>query len=119
MDLQQRLTDFSYLRRIAPPDTNLVEEMVDLFIENIPEYINSIKYSYANNDRESLRQAAHKMKSSVSYMGIDSLFNLLQELECQAHQVESLASLKPYVDRVCDLSMEAMEELHQVKDDNR
>lgn len=115
MNLQYRLTDFSYLRKVAPPDSDLVEEMIELCIENVPEYGESIKNCYQNNDREGLRQAAHKMKSSVNYMGIDSLFKLLQDLEAQAHEVASLEELKLSIDRICELSRVAVEELRQLK----
>ena len=115
MNIKQRLTDFSYLKKIAPPGSGLVEEMIDLFIENIPGYVEDITISYQANDPDALRQVAHKMKSSVNYMGIESLYLMLQDLEYQATQTESLENLKPSIDRICEMSRQALKELHHVK----
>lgn len=118
MNSEQRLTDFTYLKKIAPSDSELIDDMIDLFISNVPDYVDHIKASYQQNDRDTLCRTAHKMKSSVNYMGIDVLFNLLQDVEAQAQAVESLGHLETSIEQICEISNEALDELHYLKNEN-
>ena len=66
--------------------TILVEEpeMIDLverFIEKLPQYISRITESYENNKWDELRKNVHELKGTSGNYGFDELYKLMQSIE--------------------------------------
>jgi two-component system sensor histidine kinase/response regulator len=62
-------------------DVELLEEIVQLFIEDCPRLLAEIGESVAGGDGPSLRLAAHALKGSLSNFGPSSSLTLASELE--------------------------------------
>jgi CheY-like chemotaxis protein len=55
--------------------------LIDLFINELPKYIEALQQAITNDDGEALYLAAHKFKGSCSNMGAVGMVNLCRELE--------------------------------------
>ncbi len=60
---------------------NLLHAIIQLYFENGPKLISTIKESVAAGDTESLHRAAHSLKSNSRYLGAYHLADLCQQLE--------------------------------------
>ena len=58
-----------------------IEWLLDLFLNEIPRYMNELEQSITNQDGEALHFAAHKFKGSSANVGAKRIFNLCQQLE--------------------------------------
>jgi HPt (histidine-containing phosphotransfer) domain-containing protein len=89
-------------------DVELLDEIVALFLEDLPRLITAMQESLANSDAAGLRMAAHAIKGSLSNFGSLPAGTLASELEAMgrnenldnaapvfAHFLTSLELLKP------------------------
>ncbi len=81
-----RCTDLSYLESISNNDTKFVKEMISTFVETTPDIIDQMKSALEKNNFESLGLLAHKVKPSLTFMGIHSMKDTVREIEVMAKE---------------------------------
>ena len=62
--------------------------ILDLFLRELPNYLNNLKEAIANGDGEGLYLAAHKFKGSCSNVGAEGIVALCKQLEILGHANE-------------------------------
>jgi len=62
-------------------DPDMLAEIIGLYLDKAPELLQSLQAAVASKDAESLRVAAHTLKSSSANMGARVLADLCRELE--------------------------------------
>jgi len=67
---QKTLVDFTYLNEFAEGDAAFIQSMVDLFMQNLPIALEIILNSNEADDIKILKAEIHKLKSSISLLGI-------------------------------------------------
>jgi len=105
-------TNLDYLRMITEGDTESVRELIILFLEQVPEFIENMNKFLAEGRYEELGKEAHKAKSSVMIMGMDDLGHDMKSL-----QLDTIAKtgVETYGERVSKFVMQcnaAVEELN-------
>ena len=75
------ITDLNYLRTMSGGDSKFIQEMIDLFREQVEEYKKDMPEMLRNKDYDGLSKMAHKAKSSVAVMGMKEVAEQLKELE--------------------------------------
>ena len=78
--------DLSYIETVCDGDKEMMKEFSDIFIAQVPEFIEEFDLAFSNKDVVSLGKIAHKAKSTVSIMGLTDLAKELSELEDHAHE---------------------------------
>jgi len=58
-----------------------IEWLIDLFLNEIPRYMNELEQSIINQDSEALYFAAHKFKGSSANVGAEYIVNICKTLE--------------------------------------
>ncbi|MFA8433284.1 MAG: Hpt domain-containing protein [Marinifilaceae bacterium] len=76
-----RYTDLTYLQEMAGNDKEIIKEMIDIFLEQIPEFTEGITVYFETRDWGALGALAHKAKSSIRTMGMEQLGDCLEKLE--------------------------------------
>ncbi|MFA5816952.1 MAG: Hpt domain-containing protein [Bacteroidales bacterium] len=76
--------DLTYLESMSSGSNELIVEMIQLFIDQLPEFTEGLTSHLKNGDYMALGALAHKAKSSVAVMGMDSLATDLKTLEISA-----------------------------------
>jgi PAS domain S-box-containing protein len=73
--------DFSYLKTVSNNNEEFIREIIDTFIDTIPEHLHQIKTCLRINDWDEVARVVHKIKSSLSLLGLQDAKNLAIEIE--------------------------------------
>jgi len=100
-----------YLEMVAGGDTALLKELVGLFRDQVDEFNHDLKVFFEEKNYTALGNLAHKAKSSVAIMGMDSLANMLKTFEIQANTGKNAENYGSYIRRFENDTKCALEEL--------
>ena len=89
--------DLDYLVHLTKSNPVLMMEMIELYLNQTPPLINTMKKSLQDKDWPTLQSAVHKMIPSFSIMGISTDF------ENMAKKVQEYASMQEQTDAIQDL----------------
>ena len=73
--------DLSYLLATTDGDKDFMNELIDIFISELPIYLENFNTALEQKDIESLSRIAHKARSSVTIMGLTDLSKQLTRFE--------------------------------------
>lgn len=82
----EKMIDLSYLERLSNGNKVFVKEMIALFLSENPEEIKSIEQAIREKDHAAIKAAAHKLRSTIPFIGIDKF------IEKEVSEIEELAS---------------------------
>lgn len=80
----KRNINLSYLDEMACGDSNFRKEMINLFIEKIPNETAQLEEAFNSNDYNTAKIMAHKMKSSLDMFMLEDLANYMPIIENEA-----------------------------------
>jgi HPt (histidine-containing phosphotransfer) domain-containing protein len=107
----EKHTDLTYLNQLANGSDEFISKMTGIFLEQTPEALENLDKHLAAGDWKGLRATAHKMKSSLSIMGIKELEPVVADLENFCEKETNLDQVPELVDKVKEVCHEAMQEL--------
>lgn len=83
------------LKRQEMKDRGGINWLIDLFINEVPNYLNELQQALASGDGETLYLAAHKFKGSSSNLGAIALVDICKQVEtlARAEKIEQVAFL--------------------------
>jgi len=85
---EARLYDLSMITSIEKGDSTFEKELINIFMETMPESVIELRNAANNKNREQIRKTAHRMKSSLDLFGIHSLKDTITKLETTANEDE-------------------------------
>jgi len=77
----EKLFDLSMINTIGKDDPAFAKKIITIFIETMPETIQNLIQAGNEKNLEQISKIAHKMKSSIDLLGIDSLKQPIRKLE--------------------------------------
>jgi HPt (histidine-containing phosphotransfer) domain-containing protein len=98
--------DLTYLKNISNDNRKFIDDMVAAFLESIPKSIEEIKTNAKAAEWMDLARAIHKIKPSLTLIGLHSSKE-------KALMVEDLAKHQKTVDRIPSLANDLCEELNE------
>ena len=104
-----------YLETMTDGDADMMQTMLDMLIEEIPDEIRKMNETLAQKDWEELFQISHKMKTTLSFIGNETMININKTLEHCSRYEESLAELPGLVQQLDELSVKVVEELQMIR----
>jgi HPt (histidine-containing phosphotransfer) domain-containing protein len=105
------IADLNYLKTMSGGDSKFIQEMIELFREQIDEYKIIMPDLLQQERYEDLSKVAHKAKSSVAVMGMTKVAELLKELEILAQGGTHVEKYGPMIDEFLEQSQLALKEL--------
>ncbi|WEK37178.1 MAG: response regulator [Candidatus Pseudobacter hemicellulosilyticus] len=75
-----KLYDLTTVRSMSGGDENFVRSLVQLFVNTTPETLKEMNKEVAQHNWEAVGRLAHKIKSAVDAMGIQSVHELLRTI---------------------------------------
>ena len=78
--------DLSYLREVASDNTEFMIEMIDIFLAQTPGYIDQLTTAIDQKDWSKMAELSHKIKPTMSFMGVESAKNALGEIELKSRE---------------------------------
>jgi len=107
------LYDLSMLMSIGKDDPGFIIRMLQLFVDETPPMMVKIKEAFASGDFKSVTYYAHRMKPSITNLGIKSLKADVLNIELHAADNPDTAALIERVDEV--LGKVVSEFLHELE----
>lgn len=111
----KNVCDLKYIINITNEKKFLIKEIIDAFLKQVPEELQSINDAITKTDYVIIKNIAHTMQSSVSIMGISVLAPILQEMEnlgATAAGIERIKQLNQKLNLICK---QATEEIKREK----
>ncbi|MCT4636485.1 MAG: Hpt domain-containing protein [Bacteroidales bacterium] len=99
MNNTYKYINLEYLMELSDGSKEFIEDMINIFIEQVPEFSTNMNSFYTDNKWEELSKLAHKAKSSVAVMGMSKLADELKSLELMAKKDESTENCKAIIDK--------------------
>ena len=99
---------------ISAGDNDFKKELIDIFLEQIPEFIEKITTFHEAKNWEMLAREAHTAKSSAMTFGMDTAGQLLKDIQLQAEN-EELENIPELVTKVLSHLGAAVPELNELK----
>ncbi len=103
--------DLKYLNEMMGGKNHLITGIIDAFLIQIPEELQSINEAVEKTNYPVIKSFAHTMKSSVSIMGITVLTPILQEMENLAIKATDINKIKDLYQQLALICKKAIEEI--------
>ena len=108
----EKLVNFKYLKDFSEGDDTFIKNMISIFLENTPETMAIILKSSKNDDIKTLKEEIHKLKSSISLLGIikasDSINIIEKEIEINPLGQKRKDEVV-YLNEICLLAIKELE----------
>jgi HPt (histidine-containing phosphotransfer) domain-containing protein len=103
--------DLAYLKSMSSGNTELIKEMIEIFKQQIPEFVADFQKALDKDDRKAIAAIAHKAKSSVSIMGIARMAAVLKDMENKAKEGGDLNLISEWIEEFNSVCYQAIVEL--------
>jgi HPt (histidine-containing phosphotransfer) domain-containing protein len=110
--MDYKFINTEYLEMVAGGDSDLLKELISMFSDQVSEFNSEMKIRLREKNYHALGNLAHKAKSSVAIMGMDSLANMLKNFELQAKEDKNTDKYETYISRFESDTKSALEELN-------
>ena len=89
--------DLTYLDMMADGDDFMKKTMLDMLLEEMPPELEKLRGAYLAQDGEELRQVAHKMKSTLAFVGNIAMTDANAALEVIGKENTELQRAAPHL----------------------
>lgn len=103
--------DLNYFNTITENDIELKIKMMRIMLDETPEETKKLQTYLAEENWDGLRSTAHKMKSSMQFLGLGDMLELVKSIELSAKEKTRLDALPEKVNKVVLACQSAMNEL--------
>lgn len=107
--------DLSYLNEVAGGSSEFMIEMIDMFLDQTPDYFTQIDQSINEGDWFKVADIAHKIKPTFSFMGVDFAKNEMAEIERKAKNMDVVEEIRPAFNQLKSLSVVLYRKLEEEK----
>lgn len=94
--------DLSYLRDVSSDNTEFMIEMIDIFLTQTPGYVEQLIIAVDQKDWSKIADLSHKIKPTMSFMGVESAKNTLGDIETKARNQEDYEGIVAEFDKMKD-----------------
>ena len=97
------LTDLKYLQQMTGNDSDMMKEMIELFLHQLAELRVDMNSLMESQDWFELSRLAHKIKSSALVMGVEQMAQVMKELELMAKEGKDTEKYPDYITRLNEM----------------
>jgi PAS domain S-box-containing protein len=104
--------DLTYLKEMSDNDRDFILEMMQSFISQTPKDLEDIWFHFSNQEYDELANIVHKVKPSITFMGIHELKDLVLEIEENAkkRRIDQLEDQLRIFESTCRLGIEELKD---------
>ena len=108
---QNTYTDLSYLSELSGGEPDVIKAAVAKFVDSTPEMLDQLDEHLAKERYVDLGKTAHKLKSSVAFMGITSIHDTIVKVETIAKSDGDKSPLPALVAEIRSVVQASFDEL--------
>ena len=116
MNREFKVINMSYLNSISNGDNKFLQELIDLFFEQIPDYQDKLISFHEKKEWLNLAKIAHKAKSAIIMMGMEDLAVELKKLEENAKEEKNIGEYQEIIVKFVNDTNFAVAELKEYKE---
>ena len=109
--------DLSYLQDVANGSKEFMIEMIQLFLDQTPGYFEQLDQLIKDLNWPLVAEISHKIKPTLTFMGIESARANMAEIEQNARNLKNLETITPAFKILKEMSVQLFIKLAQVKSD--
>ncbi|MEM6522390.1 MAG: ATP-binding protein [Bacteroidota bacterium] len=106
-----QIIDLSYLKGVCNNDESFMREMIDTFVTNTPQIISEMVHMSKEQNWRQVSALAHKLKPSVTFMGINQIKDAIKRIESFAKEGRKIDVVAKDIDEVREVIDKAINEL--------
>jgi|SRR5665647_2286999 len=91
-------TDLNYLRTVTEGNEEIIREMIEMFVLQVPDFIKNFNKYYQAEQYTALGKEAHKAKSSLQIMGMTALEKEMRTLQFKSIEGIDVESYPVHLD---------------------
>lgn len=95
-----KLYNLSYLAEVLGNDTEVMTDLIKIFVDNTPNDLHDLNLAFQAEDLERFAALAHKMKSSLATLRIDSLKEIMLSIDKPYKATEIKNELPAIVEKI-------------------
>lgn len=107
----------AYLHDIADGSNEFMVEMIDIFLQQTPDYLNQIEQGIEIGDWATVAEIAHKIRPTFAFIGVDEAKEVMAVIENKARSGEDLESIAPEFREFKTLSAGVLNKLIGIRND--
>ena len=112
MNPQKNVTNLDYLIGLSNGNKKFVDEMIEIFLTENPEEIRLIEEGINQKDYSLIKASAHKMKSTVPFVGLDAVIgetlSQIENLCIEKAEIKKIMALFSPVKNICNKAIEEL-----------
>ncbi len=114
ISFEQESIDLDTLDKITGGNEKLRSQIITLMLDETPEEMVKLMEYIDDKNWNRTRSMAHKMKSSISYLGLSNTLNIIKRIEEYAGEQKNLDNIPKLAEQVAHTVEKALEELAEV-----
>jgi HPt (histidine-containing phosphotransfer) domain-containing protein len=115
---QNSIIDLQYLYDLADGSFDFVEEMIQLFLNSVPQSVEELQTSISSGDWQKVKVIAHRIKPSFGFIGAKNVQDQLSQMERNAIEAPDVVLQKNLYEKVAISTKICVEELQSVLANN-
>jgi len=106
--------NLDYLRLMADNDEEMIQTMLGMLVEELPEELEKINTFFQEKNWDELHKVSHKMKSTLAFVGNDDLTAANKEIERLAKEETGPERIGELIGVLHNLAPLVLEELREM-----
>jgi HPt (histidine-containing phosphotransfer) domain-containing protein len=107
--------NLEYLELLSEGDVEMTNTIIEMLIKEIPTELDKMEIANANKDWEELFVIAHKMKSTLSYVGNESMISANSQIENSTRHKQNFDIIADKLETLLSLCTKVVDELTTAK----
>lgn len=108
--------NLDYLELMTDGDADMKKMMLDILFEELPQEIELLSTHYSSQNWDDLKSIAHKLKSTLTFIGNDKMTIANTQIEHNAMYVENTDDIPGLIDQVEEMQPIVIGELKDYYD---
>ena len=106
-----QFTNLTYLKEISGGDSVIIKKTIGKFLETTPDILHKMDQHLEHQEYSALGKCAHKLKSSIAFMGIDEIKDTILSIEKASKDLDQADKLPKLVARTRNVIEQSYDEL--------
>jgi PAS domain S-box-containing protein len=111
--VDQEHINLEFLNSVTEEDEELKVRMLRIMLDETPLELNQLETMCAEQNWDGVRAVAHKMKSTMQFLGLHDTLEVIKFIELSARERSNLSILPDKVDLVKEVCIQCLEQLKQ------
>lgn len=107
----------NYLHDIAEGSNEFMVEMIDIFLNQTPGYINEIDTAISSGDWSVVAEIAHKVRPTFAFIGVEEASNVMAKIENLARSADQSATIKSEFEKLKPLLGSVFQRLNEIRNE--